>query len=378
MSRANYTGLARGKSSEAPRSVLLIVVAGIGDFVMATQAIRAVRNGHPNARIDLLTSSEAAAIACRHPGVDRVFAFPIRELRRSRFPIRSIIDVLRRLRRTRYDIVVNLYPVCSWVGSLRMLLLLMFLRAQAKASQAAGWLRYGLDTPLPKNMFAGKHIVDAMTSVACMIGGRADDLGLELPVDSSAMRTWADLVGPVGSGGGNKLIGINPGGDRSNRRWPGAKFAAAARVLMDLTGARILIFGGPGEEAIAAAIQEALNGTAVNLAGRLSLRQLPYFISRCDLLITNDSGPMHIAAALDVPVVAVFGPEDAGAFQPYAVPDRCRVIQKPVDCRPCKQVNCSRPICLDTISPSDVVAAGLHLLRVSPPVRVASRSTGMV
>jgi heptosyltransferase-2 len=345
-------------------TILLIIIAGIGDFVLATKAIRVVRNGYPDAEIHVLTSSEGAAIAQRHPGVDRIWAFPIRELRADRFRVRPIIWLLRQLRRIRYDITANLYPVGSWTGSAKMGLLFSCLRARAKIGQARGLLGYCLDERLGPDAFAGKHLVDAMTEVALAIGGRSDMGGLELSGGDDSARKWNALVGAGDGSLPRRVIGINPGGDRPNRRWPGAKFAMAAGALAARCDARVLIFGGPGEESIAQEIQTGLNGTALNLAGRLSLRDLPFFISRCDLLITNDSGPMHMAAALKTPVVALFGPENADYFRPYTSPDLYRVIQKPVDCRPCNQASCRTRLCLEAISAAEVVEKSLELLSV--------------
>jgi ADP-heptose:LPS heptosyltransferase len=90
------------------RSILLVLIAGIGDFVMATKAIRAVRKGYPASRIDILTSSEGAALAKGHPGVNRIWAFPIRELRSRHLPLGAIARLYRDLIRTRYDLAVNL------------------------------------------------------------------------------------------------------------------------------------------------------------------------------------------------------------------------------------------------------------------------------
>ena len=100
----------------------------------------------------------------------------------------------------------------------------------------------------------------------------------------------------------------------------------------------------------------------MNLAGRLSLEELPYAISRCDLLVTNDSGPMHVAAAMQVPVVAVCGPTDSRVFGPYTAPERHRLIQKAVRCRPCSKNDCPDPKCLTAISPEDVITAAGELL----------------
>jgi len=342
-------------------SVLLILVAGIGDFVMATPAIRAVRNGHPQARLHLLTSSEAAVIARRHPGVDRVFAFPIREMRRGRLPLGAIVRVIGELRRTTYDIAANLYPVCSRAGSLKMGLLFACLKARVKAGHAVGWAGVGLDRRLPGDVFAGRHRVETMMAIARAVGGRPVGARLEIrAVDHAA--AWERLVASHASGTGMR-VGINPGGDRPNRRWPASRFIEVARDLAGRCGATIVVFGGPGEEeAIAGRIADALDGAAVNLAGRLGLEELPYFLSRCDLLISNDSGPMHIAAAMQVPVVAIFGPEDANVFKPYVSPQRCRVLQHDVDCRPCARQDCGHPVCLDGISAASVSEAALQLL----------------
>lgn len=354
----------RPKSSPA---ILLVVVAGIGDFVMATPAIRTVRNGHPHAQLHLLTSSEAAAVARRHPGVDRVLAFPIREMRRSRWPLGAIVRVIRELRRTSYDIAANLYPVCSRVGSFKMAILFAALKAGVKAGHAAGWAAAGLDRKLPGCLFAGRHRVDAMMEVARAIGGRPIAPRLEMYTGDHREK-WDRLVAERLPGRTGPRIGVNPGGDRANRRWPAARFAEVARDLAARCGASILVFGGPGEEAISRDIAVALNGHAVNLAGRLSLEELPYFLDHCDLLVTNDSGPMHMAAALQVPVVAIFGSSNAVEFGPYMPADRCRVIQSAVACRPCGDSTCCMPICLEAIPAKDVSAAAIELLNRSKGV----------
>ena len=154
-----------------------------------------------------------------------------------------------------------------------------------------------------------------MTDVAIAIGGRSDRGGLELSGGNGSAGKWDALVGADDGSLPRRVIGISPGGDRPNRRWPAAKFALAAGALAARCGARVLIFGGPGEEPIGQEIQTALNGAALNLGGQLNLRDLPFFINRCDLLITNDSGPMHMAAALKTPVVALFGPGYGSLFQ---------------------------------------------------------------
>jgi lipopolysaccharide heptosyltransferase II len=360
------------KSIQAVPTILLILVAGIGDFVLATRAIRAVRRGHPGAAIHLLTSSEGAVFARRYSGIDQVFVFPIRELRGWRLPVGAFARLLRQLRRTRYDIAANLYPVGSMAGSARMALLFGLLRARVKAGHSSGLMRLCLNTRIPTRIFAETHRANAMARVATAIGGQDGDLGIEVPVEDG-QRRWERLVAPHFQGHAGKLIGINPGGDRANRRWSAANFAAVASELVGRIGARVLIFGGPGEESAAVDIHRPLKEAAVNLAGRLELHELPYFLNRCDLLITNDSGPMHIAAALQVPVVALFGPEDPTLFGPCLPPEQSRVLQKPVPCRPCPHASCAQPICLQGIHPSEVLTASLDLLKTASSMNAADR-----
>ena len=100
-----------------------------------------------------------------------------------------------------------------------------------------------------------------------------------------------------------------------------------------------------------------------------------YLIRRCDLLLTNDSGPMHIAAAVKTPVVALFGPEKPSTFRPYTSPELSRVLVKPVDCRPCKKSQCNNAVCLDAISPEEVTHACLDLLETTGKISKCRKPT---
>ena len=359
----------------SPTTILIVLIAGIGDSVMATKAIRALRNGFPEAEIHFLTSTESAIIARSNPHLDRVWAFPIRELRQSKCQFWLVLKLLWRLRKIRYDVAVNLFRVGSWAGSFKMGLLFGCLRATAKVGQGLGPLQHFLTRRLPADAFAHKHMVDAMADIAISIGGSSDGGGLELSGGDDGAGKWNALVAADDGGQPRLLIGINAGGNRPNNRWPAAKFAMAAGTLAARCGARVLIFGGPGEQSIAHEIQTALNGAALNLAGQLNLRNLPYFISRCDLLLTNDSGPMHIAAAVKTPVVALFGSGVPSTFRPYTSPALSRVLVKPVDCRPCKKSRCQDAVCLDAITPEEVIHTCLDLLETTGKIRRRRKPT---
>lgn len=340
-------------------NILILTVAGIGDLIMASRSLRAMRNGFPDAHLHLLTGSEAAPIAANYPYLDTVWSFPIRESRNKRFRTLSACKPLLRLRDIRLDTAVNLYRVVSYPGALKMALLFAFLRARTKIGHDAMGFGFCLDRKVGKEAFTNRHFVDAMMDIALAAGGVADDGGIEVFWDKRVERGLEHLFGQSAEALG---IGINPGADRPQKRWDPHRYAWVADRLAEELNARILIFGGPGEEPIASAVQEAMKHPATNLAGRFNLDELACVLRRLDLLITNDSGPMHIAAALKTPVVALFGPEDPVYTKPYTSPDKYRIVQSKVPCRPCTRKKCDKPVCMEMVKPEEVLGACLELM----------------
>jgi heptosyltransferase-2 len=341
-----------------PRAILVILVAGIGDWVMATPGIRSLSQRYPEAAIHLLTSSEAAVIARRNPRLERVWAFPIRELRTHQKALWTVFRLIRDLRKTRFDMAVNFYPVCTRSGAVKMALLFCLLRARMKLSQGPWPLCAALTRRIDNRVFAGKHMTDGMNAVAGLLGARDDGGGPELVYAPAAK--FDEMIRP--EGGGSPVIAVHPGADSPTRRWGPERFARVADELVERCGARVVVLGGPSDKALAESVVSAMHRRALNLCGQVRLDELPYVLSRCDLLLANDSGPMHLAAAARTPVVAIFGPGDPSVFGPYGPPERLRVIQKSLSCVPCRNPGCGTPACLDAITPAEVSAAGLDLL----------------
>jgi len=163
---------------------------------------------------------------------------------------------------------------------------------------------------------------------------------------------------------------LNPGGDRENRRWNPENFAIVGDKIIEEFNAKIILLGGPGEEKIAGQIERKMRNGAVNLAGKLDLNELAYIISQFDLLVTNDSGPMHIAAGVKTPLVAIFGPQNPAIVGPYTSEKLYSVLYKEVNCRPCNKKRCARPICLDLITPDEVYERCAELLGVNKSIPV--------
>jgi len=160
------------------------------------------------------------------------------------------------------------------------------------------------------------------------------------------------------------LVGLHPGARWPAKRWPAERFVQVADRLAVERDARVLVFAGPGEEPLVRDIARGIGPSAVPVE-RLSLRQSMAVVSRCDLFITNDSGPMHLATALDVPVAAIFGPtHPALGFWPLG--DNDIALTADLDCSPCTlhgKKKCSRDrTCLKAIDVADVLRAALKIL----------------
>lgn len=344
------------------KRILVVLIAGIGDMILASKALRAIRNGFPDADIHLLTSTDAAPIAEHYDFLSQVWAFPIRELRISKLHLFGMLRILRTLRNFSFDEVINLYHIGSVAGALKMGALFLSLKATEKIGHDAHGFGSFLTRTVPSDFFQKRHFADSMAELALFAGGIPDDRGIEVFWDSGCENRWGDIVHSKTPG--RLLVGINPGGDRKNKRWDPRRYAAVADGLADRFSSTIMLFGGPGEEDIAGQAIRNMKHEVVDLSGKLSLDDLTYLISRLDLLVTNDSAPMHIGAATRTPLVALFGPEDPLLMGPYTGTDLFRVIHKDVPCRPCVASRCEHVHCLDLIEPEEVVEKCVEILKI--------------
>ncbi len=162
---------------------------------------------------------------------------------------------------------------------------------------------------------------------------------------------------------GNRIIGIHPGARPPARRWPAEYFALVADALAQRFEAQILLTGGPGEEQTVQAVMDAMRMPAVSLAGKTSLGSLAALIKRSDLFISNDTGPSHIACAVDCPSITLFGPADVRRWAPLER-QRHAIARHPVACSPCGYWEC--PIdhrCLRWLSPDEVLVAATEMIQ---------------
>jgi heptosyltransferase-2 len=287
------------------RSILVLTkYRFLGDTVVAAPLLRGARQAFPEARIALLTGPSAATVLQECPFVDRFHAFDPYHKQRG---VRAFLGLMRTLRG---DGRPDLCLVANRSYQSAMAALLCGGRVRAGfASEGRGWL---LTHPVPYDPRKREIecYLDILRAVAPEPGGGGYDPTPQLWITQAerergrALLAEREALGPV-------LVGLQPGASYRAKQWCPERFAAVADALASKAGAGIVLLGGPGEEEAARAMRRAMRGPAVDLTGVTSLRETMGVLSHLALFVGNDTGVNHIAAAMGVPTVALFGPTPA-------------------------------------------------------------------
>lgn len=326
-------------------AVLVAQTSFLGDVVLTTPLLSALRHQVAPRRLAVLVRPEAKALLEGHPDVDAVLVDDKRG--RDRGPV-GLLRTARRLRREGFDVVVSPHR------SLRTALVLAAAGIPRRVGfrESRGAFLYHERVPRDRR----RHDVERNLALLAPFGGVPDAPALHLPVAPAAAERAAALL-PTGHG---PLVGVAPGSVWATKRWTPAGFAAVIAGLA-ADGARCVLLGGPSDMALAEDIRERAGGRATVLAGRTDVSTLVAVIDRLAVLVANDSAPMHIGCARGVPVVAVFcATTPALGYGPYG--SRATVVQADLACRPCGRHGghrCPRGTedCMRLIEPQRVLTA---------------------
>jgi lipopolysaccharide heptosyltransferase II len=345
------------------RRVLLLRLERIGDLLMVLDAIHDARSAWPDAEIDLAVGSWNASLAALIPDINRVEVADGRWLTRDGRGQSwlALVRRARRWRRRRYDLVLNFEP------DVRSNLLAWLSGGRHRLGYWTGGGGAFLTDARPYD--SGSHVaVNARRLVARAAGRSAAEEslspGLIPPADA------IDRARTVLGTNRRPLIGVHASGGRESKQWHVDRFAASARQLAREHHATIVLTGAPGDRRVVDLARRALHGVPfVDASGALDLPTLAALLAELDLLITSDTGPMHLAAAMGTPVVALFGPSDPRRYGPLA--RSARVVRVNLWCSPCGRVRLPPercrghvPDCMDGISVDAVVAAANELLAI--------------
>jgi len=313
------------------RTILVRAVNWLGDAVMTTPALRAIRESFPEARITVLANPLVAELLAHHEAVDSVHLYDRKGVHAG---VKGRIRLARELRAQRFDLAILLQN--AFDAALVTRLARIPRRMGYRTDGRGMLLTHGAPVTIETKTL---HHVDYYLAMLSQFGIFTQDKRLFLTVTGDEGESAARLLSESGISADDFVIGINPGATYgSAKRWYPERFAHVVATLASRWGAKVIITGGGGEKGIADEIAASLEGNCLNLAGRTTVRSLMAVIKRCNFFVTNDSGPMHIAAAFGVPLVAIFGSTDHTTTSPFT--DWAVIVRSDADCAPCLLREC--------------------------------------
>jgi len=347
--------------------VLLIRLSAIGDVVRTLPALTCLRRAFPDAVIDWAVEDASASLLQDQPDLDGVVVFPRRALSRLWLhpdeigaARRALGEFLRALKEAHYDVVID------FQGTLKSGLMAKMTGAPRRVGLGRGHARemshlfYTEPVSLPRRRM---NRMERSLALVAHMGASIDNPTASIPArpeDEAFVDIFLSSMGPTGAQPASPTV-VFPGTSRTQayKRYPAERFARAADLVAERTGAPVVVAWGPGEEDLAGEVVGHMRGPAT-LAPAMTLGQLTALIRRCRVFLSGDTGPMHIAWTVGAPVVAVYGPTDPVVNQPGG--QISAVAYRKVSCSPCRNRGCIARTCLYELPPETVADTALGLL----------------
>jgi heptosyltransferase-1 len=356
-----------------PSSILIVRLGALGDIVHAVPAAAALRTAYPDARLDWLVDVRHRHLLDFIPILTTRIAIDTRALRGAA----GVVKVVRTLRTARYDVALDLQgllksAVLARVSGARRVV--GFVRGEVREAAAATFYDEAVD-PRP-----ARHVLDRGLALAAAAGATIDPGGRRAPPTSgsglprdgsrSGAARFPFTIPPsdmparvrasLGIGADAAFVALNPGAAWPNKRWPAERFGALAAGLRARTDLRSIVLWGPGEEALARAVSDA-SESAAQPAPPTTLEDLIALVANARLVVSGDTGPLHLAAAVGAPIVGLYGPTDPARNGPWSPDDR--VVSRSPICECFHQRRChATRWCLDDVGVGEVLDAALARL----------------
>lgn len=314
-------------------TTLIIRLSSVGDVVLSSPLIRALRRSRPGARIDFLVKSSCAELVRSNPHLSGVIEFP------AGAGLAALFALRRRIQRERYGLIVDLHDslrsrlLCA--GSPRVV--------RVRKRKFARFLLVRLKRDLYHRLGGAPPVAERYLETVCGLGVRDDGGGAEVFVPPRDAEEAQALLAREGLQDTRPVIGVCPSARHPTKIWPPERFAAVAAALAHEQGGAVLLFGAAEERELCGDVAREIARrrpqiTVVNTCGRMTLMGTAALMDRCALVLCNDSGLMHVAAARKRRVVAVFGPT-VRQFGFFPSGTTSAVVEHPsLECRPCTHI----------------------------------------
>jgi 3-deoxy-D-manno-octulosonic-acid transferase/heptosyltransferase-1 len=358
----------RPDSCTPPQKILIIKLSAIGDVVQTLPMMEALRSHYPQARIDWLVEEEASDLLIGHPALTRVVVSRRKSWQKRLFrrgalwsTLAEIGEFIRELRSVDYDWVIDNHGIC------KSGLMVLLSRGRRKIGfQASPGIadegNYLFTNERYRPLDIEKHALERYLDLIAQVGVKVGKSVLNFPVPANVLQEAEKLLQKNGVAR-HPLVIIHPMAKWQTKQWPLANFARVAHALAQ-KGASVVFTGGPDDEK---PVRELWQGMptppqVLNLAGQTNLLELAGLFSLSDLVLTPDTGPMHLAAAVQAPLIALFGPTAPWRTGPYG--NGHVILRKELDCSPCFKKKCATMECMNALSVEEVLQVAEAKLRI--------------
>ncbi len=355
----------------ADKKILIVRLGAIGDVIRTLPALRALRANLPEAHLAWAVEDRASSLLLNHPDLDNVFILPRNEWQQrplSVATLKQVRDFFRELRRERFDYVLDFH------GLFKSGLVTYFSGGKTRIGYSQPFCREG------NHLFTSRHVslpahkmnrVEKNLVLLTSLGLPLDHHDPIIPVSAEDEFLADSIINSSGRKPNRLKVVVHPGSSPQTpyKRWNHQRYAQLADSIIQRFGGTIFFTAGKAEQALVAKIIDCMTESECVICKTKTLTQLAAVIRKCDLYIGNDTAPMHLAAFMGTPVVALFGPTDRTENSPFGK-GKSIVIQKDVSCNPCRKRTCDNLVCMNAIQVNDVLQAVEHILaatRGKPP-----------
>lgn len=361
LTKQSQKGLLRpsGARNDNFKRILIIRTDRIGDVLLSTPVIKALRNKFPQAYISMIVAPHAKDIVEGNPYLDEVIIYDKDGKHRSWW---RTFKFASRLNKKKFDLAMILHPT----NRVHLLTYLAAIPQRIGYNRKLGFLLTHQQKHLKQEGL--KHEAEYNLDLLSEIGVTGDAHDLFMPIKQDSEQYVQELFRKEGISPTDKILAINPGASCPSKIWPTERFAQVVEKLASIYNLKIIILSGSKETYLANKIvlYYGIKGKIINLAGKTSISQMASILKRCTLFISNDSGPVHIASALGTPVISIFGRKQPGLspqrWSPLGKFDK--YLHKDVGCIQCLAHNCRKEFaCLKAISVEDVISAADSILK---------------
>ena len=336
--------------------ILITRTDRIGDVLLSTPVFRALRDAYPESHIAVLVRPYAKDIVEGNPYIDEVIIYD--KYGKHKTIIKSLVFTVG-LARKKFDTAIILHPTTR----MHIITMLAGIRTRIGYNRKCGFL---LTKKIPHTkQFGRKHELDYNLDVLRAIGIRPEQRLMYFPVRKASEEKIAALLKKEGVRDSDMLVAIHPAASCPSKRWAPQSFARVADELVRKFGVKIVVVSGADARPFVKDMTSRMRNDVIDFSGKTKVGELGSLLKRASLLISNDSGPVHVAAALGVSVIAIFGRKDSGLsptrWKPLGKDDI--IFHKNVGCQICLAHNCRNEFkCLKAVTVEEVLKASRKLL----------------